>query len=61
VLEMHCSRCRICRARELLVTSALDLVEIAMEMGFSDQSHLTHAFRRETAMTPAAYRRLHRA
>ena len=57
----YLSRCRICRARELLVTSALDLVEIAMEVGFSDQSHLTHAFRRETAMTPAAYRRLHRA
>ena len=57
----YVSRCRIWRARTLLVTSRLPLAEIALEVGFSDQSHLTNAFRRETAMTPAAYRRLHRA
>jgi transcriptional regulator GlxA family with amidase domain len=57
----YVSRCRIWRARDLLVTSRLPLAEIALEVGFSDQSHLTNAFRRETAMTPAAYRRLHRA
>lgn len=54
----YVSRCRIWRARELLVTSKLALAEIAIEVGFSDQSHLTNAFRRVTAMTPAAYRRL---
>jgi AraC family transcriptional regulator len=57
----YVSRCRIWRARELLITSKLALAEIAIEVGFSDQSHLTNAFRRETAMTPAAYRRLRRA
>lgn len=56
----HVSRCRISRARELLVSSGLALAEIAIEAGFSDQSHLTNAFKRETAMTPAAYRQRHR-
>jgi AraC-like DNA-binding protein len=37
------------------------LAESAIEVGFSDQSHFTNAFRRETAMTPAAYLRLHSA
>jgi AraC family transcriptional regulator len=57
----YVSRCRISRARKLLVNSNLALAEIAMEVGFSDQSHLTNAFRRETAMTPAVYRSSHRA
>jgi len=57
----YVSRCRIRRARDLLVTSRLSLAEIAIEVGFSDQSHLTNSFKRETAMTPAAYRRLHSA
>jgi AraC family transcriptional regulator len=55
----YVSRCRILRARELLVSSRHGLAEIALEVGFSDQSHLTNAFRREMAMTPAVYRRLH--
>jgi AraC family transcriptional regulator len=55
----YVSQCRILRARELLVGSTLSLAEIAVEVGFSDQSHLTNAFRRITATTPAAYRRLH--
>ena len=54
----YLSRCRISRARELLLVSKLSLSEIAIEAGFSEQSHFTNAFRRETAMTPAAYRRL---
>jgi len=57
----YVSRCRVWRALELLITSRLSLAEIAIEVGFSDQSHLTNAFRRETAMTPGAYRRLHSA
>jgi AraC family transcriptional regulator len=56
----YVSRCQIGRAQELLVSSKLALAEIAIEVGFSDQSHLTNAFRRVTAMTPAAYRRASR-
>jgi AraC family transcriptional regulator len=57
----YAGKCRISRARELLLSSRMALAEIAIEAGFSDQSHLTNAFRRETAVTPAAYRRLNRA
>jgi AraC family transcriptional regulator len=56
----YASRCRTRRARELFVTSNLSLTEIARVVGFSDQSHLTNAFKRETAITPGAYRRLYR-
>jgi AraC family transcriptional regulator len=44
-------------AREL-VRSATPLVEIALEAGFSDQSHFTRAFKRLTGVTPAEYRRV---
>lgn len=54
----YVSRCRILRTRELLANSRQGLADIAIEVGFSDQSHMTNAFRRETAMTPGAYRRL---
>ena len=57
----YVSKCRISCARDRLLNSTLPLAEIAADVGFSDQSHLTHAFVRETAMTPAAYRRLHQA
>jgi AraC family transcriptional regulator len=33
------------------------IADIAMEAGFSDQSHLTRVFKRMTGRTPAAYRR----
>jgi len=58
--SQYVGRCRIWQARKLLVNSTLALAEIAIEVGFSDQSHLTNAFKRETAMTPAAYRSLSR-
>ncbi|HYH06130.1 MAG TPA: helix-turn-helix transcriptional regulator [Thermoanaerobaculia bacterium] len=50
-------RCRIDRVRALLTTTDLPLAELALETGFSDQSQLTHAFRRATGTTPAAFRR----
>tara|TARA_R110002072_G_scaffold106760_9_gene233053 strand:+ start:1930 stop:2802 length:873 start_codon:yes stop_codon:yes gene_type:complete len=48
---------RLAEAERRLLTSAQPLVEIAMDCGFSDQSALTRAFRREKAITPAALRR----
>lgn len=54
-------RCRIEKARELLTTSELPLAELALAVGFSDQSQLTNAFRRATGITPRAFRRSVRA
>ena len=52
-------RCRIQRARLLLRKTSLPLVDVAGEVGFSDQSHFANAFRRETGMTPGFYRKFH--
>lgn len=48
---------RVARAREMLVTTALPLTEIALACGFSHQEHMTRIFKRETGLTPAVYRR----
>jgi AraC family transcriptional regulator len=47
---------RVERAKRLLRT-AMPIVEVALECGFSHQEHLTNVFRRATGQTPAAYRR----
>ncbi len=48
---------RVERACELLATTRLALVDIALACGFADQSHFGRVFRRHHAMTPMAYRR----
>jgi AraC-like DNA-binding protein/quercetin dioxygenase-like cupin family protein len=51
---------RVEHARRELSRGDAPLAEIALEAGFSDQSHLTNVFRRHTGLTPAAYRKLFR-
>ena len=46
---------RIRRARILLAEHRLSLVEIANELGFSDQSHFTRTFRAVAGVTPSRY------
>jgi AraC family transcriptional regulator len=53
-------RCRVERAAMLVRVTETPLVEIALDCGFVDQSHLTRAFARTFAISPAAYRRRHR-
>jgi AraC family transcriptional regulator len=48
---------RIARACRLLSSSGRSLAEIALDCGFSDQSHFAAAFRRTMRMTPGAFRR----
>lgn len=48
---------RVERARELLNHSTRSLGDIALEVGFSSQSHFTTVFRRLTGLTPAVIRR----
>ena len=47
--------CRVKRTKDLLATE-LPLSEIAVEVGFSDQSHLTRWFRELVGVTPGSYR-----
>jgi AraC-like DNA-binding protein len=46
---------RIERAREFLRTG-MSVVDTALSVGYSDQSHFTHRFRRHTGLTPGQYR-----
>ncbi len=47
---------RIARAAELLRSPGRSIAEVAYEVGFCSQSHLTVMFRRFMKTTPAAYR-----
>lgn len=49
---------RIERAKSLLGDSGLELADIALESGFSNQSHFGSTFRRLTGLTPNQYRRV---
>jgi AraC family transcriptional regulator len=50
-------RRRVELAKELLQSSNLTLVEIAVAAGFHDQSHMTRVFSQAMATTPASWRR----
>jgi AraC family transcriptional regulator len=47
---------RIEAAQRLLKETDLPLAQIALEVGFPDQSHFTHAFKRRLGLTPYKYR-----
>jgi AraC family transcriptional regulator len=49
---------RIDLAKKLLAESDLTIAGIAAQLGFSDQAHLTKAFRQIAGETPAAWRRI---
>ena len=49
-------RHRLLRAREALGSTTDTILAIAFDNGFSDQSHLTRAFRQEFGVTPGQYR-----
>jgi len=52
-------RRRVEKAKEMLCTQNSPLCEIAIECGFTDQSHFTRLFGRESGMTPRHWRRMH--
>jgi AraC-like DNA-binding protein len=51
---------RIERAKELLLDGDLEIAQIALACGFTDQSHLTRAFSRSEGYSPGKWRRLRR-
>jgi AraC family transcriptional regulator len=50
-------RLRIERAVQELGGTSRPIAEIAMTAGFADQSHFSNVFRRQTGMSPSAFRR----
>ena len=57
----YARKCRMERVREFLATSKAPLAEIALQVGFKDQSQFTHAFKQFTGMTPGRFRRAFRS
>ncbi len=53
----HIRALRVRHAMRQLSQSHKSIADIALESGFSDQSHLTRVFKKQTGMTPAKYRR----
>jgi AraC family transcriptional regulator len=49
---------RLDTAQDLLLNSQMSLPEIAKACGFSDQSHLSRAFKRMVGTSPGAWRRI---
>jgi AraC family transcriptional regulator len=49
---------RVEKAKELLIDAELPLAEIALECGFSDQSHFTRVFSRIAGTSPGTWQRL---
>lgn len=50
-------QCRIRRAQALITDTDLPLADIALTVGFVDQSHFTRRFHRHVGCTPAVYAR----
>ena len=48
--------CRIQQAKQMLMTTALSIAEIAAQVGFVDQSHLARHFKRQFGVPPSQFR-----
>jgi AraC family transcriptional regulator len=48
---------RLSTAQQLLRQSKMLLVDIALECGFSSQTHMNDVFRKRLGVTPLEYRR----
>lgn len=56
----YLTRRRIAVSQDLLSTSDYDVTDITRQLGFSSPSYFSQAFKRETGLSPAAYRRQYR-
>jgi AraC family transcriptional regulator len=48
-------KARVEKARELLLSSSTPLKQIAVDLGFADQSHFTHQFKLAYHVTPGVW------
>jgi len=55
-LHQYVIQKRVERAKLLLLKTDLMIADIALQVGFSSQSHLTQQFKRLTSMTPKQVR-----
>jgi len=55
-LRRYVSRLRASMAAERLAKGQRDLTDLALELGFSDHSHFTNAFRKEWGVPPSRFR-----
>lgn len=49
---------RIQRAKRLLARTSLPIIDVAAAVGVEDQSYFSRLFRKETGMTPSAFRKM---
>lgn len=56
--SVYVARRRIESARQMMLLRPSSLTEIALSLGFCDQSHFSRTFRRETGLTPQMWRRM---
>lgn len=54
--HQYVMRRRVERAKELLVSTSLPIADVALAVGFANQSHFSAAFHRASGMTPQGYR-----
>jgi AraC-like DNA-binding protein len=54
------SEVRLAKGARSLVESNRKIIDVALELGYSDPAHFTRAFRAGTGMTPFAFRRMYR-
>lgn len=57
-LSTHRERLRLARALDRLGEGERDLAGLARELGYADQSHMTHALHRTTGLPPGRLRTL---
>jgi AraC family transcriptional regulator len=50
------SEVRVRHATTLLADPDRRVIDVALEVGFENQTHFTRAFRKHTGLTPRAYR-----
>ncbi len=58
--HQYVRRCRLERARELLVNTALPVTEICHRVGFASVGSFSRTFRAATGESPLLYRKRHR-
>ena len=49
-------KCRLDKAKSLLLSRKLSVADVALQVGFSNQSHFTKHFKRLMGVTPKVYR-----